>query len=102
MIEKLRNIFTTALVNAFGEEFANIDPLVVPASNPKFGDYQCNIALPLAKSLQQKPRAIAENIVNHAQTQDFCLPLEIAGPGFINITIKPEYIAEKNKIKPTR
>ncbi|MBD2393448.1 arginine--tRNA ligase [Cyanobacterium aponinum FACHB-4101] len=98
MIEKLRNIFTTALVNAFGEEFANIDPLVVPASNPKFGDYQCNIALPLAKSLQQKPRAIAENIVNHAQTQDFCLPLEIAGPGFINITIKPEYIAEKIKL----
>jgi len=98
MIEKLRNIFTTALVNAFGEEFANIDPLVVPASNPKFGDYQCNIALPLAKSLQQKPRAIAEKIVNHAQTQDFCLPLEIAGPGFINITIKPEYIAEKIKL----
>ncbi|WP_330202253.1 arginine--tRNA ligase [Cyanobacterium sp. Dongsha4] len=98
MIEKLRNIFTTALVNAFGEEFANIDPLVVPASNPKFGDYQCNIALPLAKSLQQKPRAIAENIVNHAQTQDFCLPLEIAGPGFINITIKPEYVAEKIKL----
>lgn len=98
MIEKLRNIFTTALVNGFGEEFANIDPLVVPASNPKFGDYQCNIALPLAKSLQQKPRAIAENIVNHAQTQDFCLPLEIAGSGFINITIKPEYIAEKIKL----
>ncbi len=98
MIEKLKTIFTTALVDAFGEEFANIDPLVVPASNPKFGDYQCNIALPLAKSLQQKPRAIADNIVNHAQTQDFCLPLEIAGPGFINITIKPEYIAKKIKL----
>lgn len=98
MIEQLKTIFTTALVKAFGEEFTETDPLVVPASNPKFGDYQCNIALPLAKSLQQPPRAIAEKIVNHAQIQDFCLPLEIAGPGFINITIKPEYIAEKIKL----
>lgn len=97
MIEKLKTIFSNALVNAFGQEFAQTDPLVLPASNPKFGDYQCNIALPLAKTLQQQPRAIAEKIVNQAQTQDFCLPLEIAGPGFINITIQPQYIAQKIK-----
>lgn len=97
MIEKLKTIFSNALVKAFGQEFAETDPLVLPASNPKFGDYQCNIALPLAKTLQQQPRAIAEKIVNHAQTQDFCLPLEIAGPGFINITIQPQYIAQKIK-----
>lgn len=98
MIEKLRNLFTSALIQAFGEDVSNIDPLVVPASNPKFGDYQCNVALSLAKTLQQSPRAIAQSIINNVKLDDFCEPLDIAGPGFINIKIKPEYIAQQIKL----
>lgn len=95
MIEKLRNRFLTTLVATFGQDLATVDSLVVPASNPKFGDFQCNIALSLAKILQQKPRDIATNLINNIDLSDICEPLEIAGAGFINITIKPDYLAKR-------
>ena len=95
MIDQLRNRFATALVTAFGADVAQIDPLIVPASNPKFGDYQCNVAMSLAKALKQKPRAIAEQLVDKIDLSDICEPLEIAGPGFINIRIKSDYIAQQ-------
>ncbi|MFN5513165.1 MAG: arginine--tRNA ligase [Cyanobacteriota bacterium] len=68
-------------------------PLVVPATNPKFGDFQCNMALPLAKTLGKPPRAIAAQIVERLELGDLCQAPEIAGPGFINLTLKPEYLA---------
>ncbi|HIK38802.1 MAG: arginine--tRNA ligase [Geminocystis sp.] len=95
MIDQLREIFSNALVSAFGKEFAKIDPQVMPASNPRFGDYQVNVALSLAKILQQNPRTLAQTLVQHAHLNGICYPPEIAGPGFINLTIKPEYIAQK-------
>ncbi len=95
MIEQLRTRFCDTLVTTFGQEFAKIDPLVVPASNPKFGDYQCNVALSLAKELKLKPREVAEKIVKSIDLSDLCEPLEIAGPGFINLTIKRDYLAHR-------
>lgn len=92
IIEQLKNRFSKALVAAFGSELAAQDPMVVLASNPKFGDYQSNVALPLAKQLQQKPRAIAQAIVDNLEITDLCEPPEIAGPGFINLSIKPAYL----------
>ena len=59
-IATLTQRFEQALVQAFGPELAGTDPVLVPASNPKFGDYQANCAMPLAKRLKDKPRAIAE------------------------------------------
>jgi arginyl-tRNA synthetase len=93
ILEKLKYSVSKALVAAFGKELADRDPLVFPASNPKFGDYQSNVALSLPKQLKQAPRAIAEQIVNHLQINDFCQTPTIAGPGFINFTIKPSYLA---------
>ncbi|MGK7871806.1 MAG: arginine--tRNA ligase [Xenococcaceae cyanobacterium] len=92
IIEQLRTRFSEALVSAFGSYLAGYDPLVVPASNPRFGDYQSNVALSLAKKLGKKPRAIAQQLVDHLKVTDFCHPPEIAGPGFINLTIKPAYL----------
>ncbi|MGF1477955.1 MAG: arginine--tRNA ligase [Cyanophyceae cyanobacterium] len=92
ILEQLQNRLSKALVAAFGGELADQDPMVVPASNPKFGDYQSNVALPLAKELKQKPRAIASAIVEQLNVADLCEPPEIAGPGFINLTIKPSYL----------
>jgi arginyl-tRNA synthetase len=93
ILEKFKYSVSKALVAAFGKELADSDPLVFPASNPKFGDYQSNVALSLPKQLKQAPRAIAEQIVNHLQINDFCQTPTIAGPGFINFTIKPSYLA---------
>ena len=95
IIEQLRIQFTQALTAAFGSDVAGVDPMVVPASNPKFGDYQSNVALPLAKQLGKPPRVIAEAIVSHLDITETCQPPAIAGPGFINLTLKPEYLEEQ-------
>jgi arginyl-tRNA synthetase len=93
ILKQLQNSVSQALVVAFGAEFADIDPLVAPASNPKFGDYQSNVALSLAKPLKQAPRAIAQSIIDHLQIDDICTTPAIAGAGFINFTLKPDYLA---------
>ncbi|MGB3508706.1 MAG: arginine--tRNA ligase [Microcoleaceae cyanobacterium] len=92
ILEQLKSKFAKALVAAFGEHLAGTDPMVVAANNPKFGDYQCNLAMSLAKKLKDKPRAIATLIIEHLDITDICESPEIAGPGFINLTLKPEYI----------
>lgn len=91
-LDQLRNRFEQALVAAFGAEYAGLDPMLVPASNPKFGDYQANVALSLAKNLGQPPRAIAEKLAAQLEVTDICQPPVVAGPGFINLTIKQSYL----------
>ena len=97
IIEQLKNRFSKALVTAFGSELEGVAPLIVPASNPKFGDYQSNVAMSLTKKLGQKPRAIASAIVENLNLSDICEAPEIAGPGFINLTIKPAYLEARLK-----
>ncbi|MFB2882179.1 arginine--tRNA ligase [Floridanema aerugineum] len=91
-IEQLKTQFQQALIAAFGSDYAEVDPMLVAASNPKFGDYQSNAALGLSKQLKQAPRTIAEKITQHLEIAEICLTPEIAGPGFINLTVKPEYL----------
>ena len=93
LLEQLKNSVSEALVVAFGAELADSDPLVVPASNPKFGDYQSNVALSLPKKLKMAPRTIAEKIVENLTVENFCEIPTIAGPGFINFAIKASYLA---------
>lgn len=71
--------------------------MVVSASNPKFGDYQSNVALSLSKQLGQPPRSIAQQIVEQLDVSDICQPPEIAGPGFINLTVKTSYLEAQLK-----
>lgn len=98
---QLKPRFEQALVAALGAEYAEVDPILVPASNPKFGDYQANVALPLAKQVGKPPRAIAEQIVTKLDVSDICETPTVAGPGFINLTLKPAYLeAQLQKINP--
>ena len=90
----------SAMAAAFPEAAAagsSLDPQLAAASKPEFGDLQANGALALARPLGQKPRAIAEAIVAQLQRDpaftSLCLPPEIAGPGFINLTLRPERLA---------
>ena len=92
IIETLRNRVNQALIAAFGVKSDKVDTLVVPASNPRFGDYQSNVALFLAKKLQQKPRAIASQIADNLNVTSICQPPTIAGPGFINFTLLASYL----------
>jgi arginyl-tRNA synthetase len=66
---------------------------VTPATDARFGDYQTNAALVLAKQLGQNPRALAQKIVDHLAVSEWCDPPTIAGAGFINLTLRVETIA---------
>lgn len=90
-LDQLKTHLSQALVAAFGPDLATADPMLGPASNPKFGDYQSNAPLALAKQLGQPPRAIAEQILQHLDAE-ICQTPTIAGPGFINFTLKPDYL----------
>jgi arginyl-tRNA synthetase len=82
-----------AIVAALGVDYAGTDPILVLSSNPKFGDYQANMAMGLSKKLGQQPRAIAQSIVDNLDVAAVCEPPQIAGPGFINFIVKPSYLA---------
>jgi arginyl-tRNA synthetase len=98
--EQLKVKFEQALVAAFGAEYAGVDPILVAASNPKFGDYQANVALSLSKRLGKQPRAIASSIVENLDVSAICEAPEIAGPGFINLKLKTAYLeAQLNTIQ---
>lgn len=65
------------------------------STRPEFGEYQFNGAMALAKALRQKPRDIAEKIVEAVELDDIAEKLEIAGPGFINIHLKSSWMASQ-------
>jgi arginyl-tRNA synthetase len=68
---------------------------LTPATDPRFGDYQTNAALVLGKQRAENPREVAEKIVGHLNVDDLCEPTVVAGPGFINLTLRPGAVAEK-------
>lgn len=70
------------------------DPILRVSQDEKFGDFQSNAAMGLAKRLGKKPRDIAASIIEHLDMASICEPPEIAGPGFINFRIKPEYVEQ--------
>ncbi len=93
LLVTVQEAVSSALVAAFGAEYADADPLVAATNNPKFGDYQANVALSLSKKLKMAPRAIAEKIIENLEVSELAETPQIAGPGFINFTIKPSYLA---------
>jgi arginyl-tRNA synthetase len=68
---------------------------LTPATDPRFGDYQTSAALVLGKQRGENPREVAEKIVGHLNVDDLSEPPVIAGPGFINFTLRPGAVAEK-------
>ena len=93
--EHLREKLKQALAKAFGNDYANTNPILVPATKPEFGDFQANMALSLAKKLGKKPRDIAQEVVNNLDVSDICEKPEIAGPGFINLRLQTPYLEEQ-------
>jgi arginyl-tRNA synthetase len=99
-VEMMRARLKDAALKSFGEQLKDVEPGVETASNPQFGDYQCNLAMTLSKQLKQPPRAIAEAIVKNLDSDTIYEQPTIAGPGFINLRLKKEYLeSELNKIK---
>ena len=76
------------------EAVVGADPELRPATKPQFGHYQCNVALRLAAEQGRKPREVAQEIVDEVDLSDIAEPLEIAGPGFINIRVRTDVLAK--------
>ena len=88
--EVLSRRVQSALGAAFGPEFADTDPVIRPS---QFADYQANAALALAKRLGRKPREVSAAIMEHLDVSDMCREVEVSGPGFINLTLREDWIA---------
>ncbi len=67
--------------------------LIRPAQDPRFGDYQANLAMPLGKRLNQPPREVAQRIISELRVDDLCEPPDVAGPGFINLRLRDQFLA---------
>jgi arginyl-tRNA synthetase len=66
-----------------------------PAQDPRHGDYQANCAMPLAKVLAKPPREIATAIAERLPLGEVLGPPEVAGPGFINLRLRDDWLARQ-------
>ena len=94
MLHTISNVLENKFRKAFNElGIASETPvLLVEATRPEFGDFQMNGAMGAAKILKLNPRELASRIVATVKLDDIVTKLEIAGPGFINITLDNKYL----------
>jgi len=92
----LRAQFSAPLLALTDEaELPALLDMIRPAQNAQHGDYQANFAMPLKNKLEKPPREIAADIVSQVDLSDCCDPPEVAGPGFINLRLKNDWLAEQ-------
>src|SRR5437763_1493539 len=86
--ERVRNAFNAVLPDADVRAL-----LVRPCPDPKFGDYQTNAIMGLAKQRRMNPRQLAQEVLAKLRVADLAEAPEIAGAGFINFRLKAEAVA---------
>uniref|UniRef100_G3S4W2 Arginine--tRNA ligase, cytoplasmic n=1 Tax=Gorilla gorilla gorilla TaxID=9595 RepID=G3S4W2_GORGO len=99
IISRLQEVFGHAIKAAY-PDLENPPLLVTPSQQAKFGDYQCNSAMGISQMLKTKeqkvnPREIAENITKHLPDNECIEKVEIAGPGFINVHLRKDFVSEQ-------
>lgn len=94
ILHTLQQRFATALTGLV-DDVDTWAAMVRPSGDAKFGDFQANCAMPLKAVLNKPPRQIAGEIVERLNVDDLCDPPEIAGPGFINLTLKDDWLTQK-------
>lgn len=92
ILSLLKSRFAPALQALVAEPRPLLDMIRV-AQDSKFGDYQGNFAMSLGKQLSKPPRDVAAEAVAATQLDDLCLAPEIAGPGFINLKLRDDWLA---------
>jgi len=92
-METFQSLLSRALSRALTAAGLSATGEVVPATDPRFGDYQTSVALVLAKQRGENPRAVAQKIIEHLDVAEWCESPTIAGAGFINLALKPEAVA---------
>ncbi|KNX39048.1 arginine--tRNA ligase [Luteipulveratus halotolerans] len=84
-----------AMAAAFGPEWREADPVIRPANKKQTSaDLQVNAAMAAAKKVGKPPREVAAAIVEHLDAPELVESVEIAGPGFLNITLRDAWVAQ--------
>ncbi|QDU47014.1 Arginine--tRNA ligase [Symmachiella dynata] len=91
VLKQLRDQFESAL-NSYTDDAPQFAAMIKPAGDPKFGDYQANCAMSLGKQVGKMPRELAAELVASVDLDELCEPLEVAGPGFINLKLRDEWL----------
>src|SRR5436190_17181145 len=100
LLSELRNLFQPVLEELSPDpaKLTEYLAMIRPAQNPEHGDYQANFAMPLAKLLKRKPQEVAAEIVAKLPKNDRIESTTIAGPGFINIRLKNDWLAKQAQV----
>src|SRR5262245_29883573 len=96
-LAQLRTLFEPVL-NQLAPDKAKVPDYlgaVRQAQNPEHGDYQANFAMPLAKALSKKPPEVAKEIIASLPANDMLETPQVAGPGFINLRLKNDWLAAR-------
>jgi arginyl-tRNA synthetase len=97
LIAQLQAAFRPALTQ-LSPDPAKVDDylgMIRQAQNPEHGDYQANCAMPMGKALGKKPPEMAAEIVRHLALGDMLESPQVAGPGFINLRFKNDWLAAR-------
>jgi arginyl-tRNA synthetase len=84
--------FRAAIAVAFGDEHAGASPQIRRSVH---ADYQANVALGLASALKSPPRAVAQALLEKLDLNDLCENVAIAGPGYLNLTVRAEVLSRE-------
>ncbi len=103
LITLLQEMASRAIVRAYPDVEADpslITAEVIHSTQPQFGHYQCNSALKIGKAVKKNPREVAQGIADHLEKNTpegtpLLARVEVAGAGFINMTLDPSFLAEQ-------
>jgi arginyl-tRNA synthetase len=95
ILQELRTRFERVLSD-YSPEPAALAQQIRPAQDARFGDYQANFAMALAKSRGVNPQELAREIAGKVDLSDLCEPPEVAGPGFINLKLHSRWITTQS------
>src|ERR1700760_2437645 len=95
LLNRVRALFEPVLAELSPDraKVADYLAMVKPAANPDHGDYQANFAMALAKVAGRKPPELAKEIVAKLPANELTASATVAGPGFINLKLKDEFLA---------
>jgi len=95
-LAEIRTRFQPVLAE-FTDDAESALGMIRPSQDPKFGDFQANCAMSLANKAGVKPRDLAQDLVDRLQLDDLCEPAEIAGPGFINLRLRTDWLQQSGQ-----
>lgn len=94
LLQQLDILFSNALSQAGVP--VDCPAIIRPSNRPSFGDYQANGIMPAAKKMGIPPRDLAQKVIGCVETNDLINKVEVAGPGFINIFLSNNWLAQIN------